>query len=122
MATLDSLSNGQLKITKDIETLYNKIASLEEGHQIFVSKAELADQLNQITLVMNDYNKVLSDVETKLSKIILPDNTRFYLESSEITQFRDNFRKLRLLMSELDKSREAFIRLASRYNLTNSKL
>ncbi len=122
MPTIDSIHNTQLSMKKEIEYLKNKLNSLENNLSLYVSNSEMEERLNQITTIMNDYNNVLGSIEEKLGKIILPEDTRYYLETSEITNFRDNFRKLRLMMSDLEKSRTSMIRLMSRYNLTNSNL
>ena len=78
--------------------------------------------LEDVNSSITDMNVIVNNLETKLQKISLPGNTRYYLDQSEITDFRNHFRQLRSMMSELEKSRQAFIRLSARYNLTNSSL
>ena len=122
MATLNSLENSIMTINKALLGLGERMNSLEDGQAIYVSKADLQTVTGALSDQITAMNVALSKVEQKLTKIILPEDTRYYLVSSEITDFRTNFRQLRGMMVELEKTRQAFIKLAARYNLTNSSM
>lgn len=122
MATLQSLENQVMSLGRAMAGLDSRISTIEKGQAIFVSKADLQVVADSLQNNIDALGRQVAAVETKLTMISLPDDTRYYLKDSEVTDFRNNFRQLRAMMIELEKTRQAFIKLASRYNLTNSSL
>lgn len=120
--TNESLYNSIEALKKTVNGLSERVVDLEEIQGIYVSQSSLQTSLEDMKASIASLNSAMKAVECKLQKISLPEGTRYYLEESEVTDFRNHFRQLRSMMSELEKSRQAFIRLASRYNLTNSNL
>lgn len=119
--TLQGLDNT-LRVTRtEMSGLEARIETLEERASIYITNAELQTSLSDINDNISDINTTINTIETQLQRVVLPTDTRYYLQESEISDFRNNFRQLRALMAELERSRAAFIRLASRYNLTNSQ-
>jgi len=120
--TLNSLQNSINSIRKDDEALLSRIKVIEDRLEVFATRSELLTEVNRINTSLEEFNCALIKVEERLKKIILPEETRFFLQESEITDFRNHFRQLRTFMAELERSRQAFIRLSARFNLTNSRL
>ena len=120
--TLESLYNSLEQVKKNLNGVTQRVVDLEEISGIYITQASLQTAMRDIQQSITDMNTTIASLENKLQKITLPEGTRFYLEESEITDFRNHFRQLRSMMSELEKSRQAFIRLAARYNLTNSSI
>ena len=120
--TIDSVYNTVQAQQGIINGLSTRIATLENAAGIYISQSSLQSSISELQSNIDDINTTLVTIETQLQKITLPSDTRYYLEESEITDFRNHFRQLRTMMGELDKSRQAFIRLAARYNMTNSTL
>lgn len=118
--TNESLYNSIESLKKIVNGLSERVVDLEDIQGIYVSQSSLQTSLEDMNSSIAGLNTALKSVECKLQKITLPEGTRYYLEESEVTDFRNHFRQLRSMMAELEKSRQAFIRLASRYNLTNS--
>lgn len=120
--TNESLYNSIESLRKTVNGLSERVFDLEEIQGIYVSQSSMQTSLEDMKSSITSLNSAMKAVECKLQKITLPEGTRYYLEESEVTDFRNHFRQLRSMMAELEKSRQAFIRLASRYNLTNSNL
>ncbi|HLD91313.1 MAG TPA: hypothetical protein VI911_09910 [Patescibacteria group bacterium] len=120
--TSESLYNSIEQLKRTINGLATRISDLETTTGIYVTQSTMQTSLEDVNSSITDMNVIVNNLETKLQKISLPGNTRYYLDQSEITDFRNHFRQLRSMMSELEKSRQAFIRLSARYNLTNSSL
>lgn len=118
--TIQSLDNDIKATQKQVNTLQDSLIKVIDKLTIYVTKAELASSISEIDQRISDFNTALTEVETKLQNILLPTDTRFFLQESEVTDFRNNFKILRAMMAELENTRKAFIKLASRYNLTNS--
>ena len=119
--TLNSLNNIQKTQAKQLAGIENRMTDLENKTNIFLTKSDIQNSLNEMTDAIAATNTAINEIEQKLNKIKLPEDTRFFLKESEVSDFRINFRKLRTMMSELERTRQAFIRLAARFNLTNSQ-
>ena len=120
--TLESLYNAIESLKKLVIANSSRITDLENNAGIYITQSSLQSSVSDLEQSIKNMNDTILGIENKLQKINLPEGTRFYLEESEVSDFRNHFRQSRSMMSELDKSRQAFIRLASRYNLTNSTL
>ena len=118
----EALQNQINSLRARVSDSENIIKDIEDKQSIFVTKSDLFAEIRSIENLVNDINEALATIENKLAKVFLPADTRFFLEESEITDFRNNFRQLRALTADLEKSRQSFIKLASRFNLTNSQL
>jgi len=70
------------------------------------SKVGLADMSNsEITLkaLISDQGQLINNIEEKLATVIIPDETRYYLEESEVSDFRSNFNKLMAMMASFQE-------------------
>lgn len=118
--TLQSLYNSIESMKKSINSLSGRVSDLENISGIYITESTLSTSIRQVNDTISDLNKVIGGIESKLQKITLPEDTKYYLEQSEISNFRKNFRQLRVMMTEVENSRQAMIKLLARYNLTNS--
>lgn len=118
--TIESLSNSIQGIKKNLNGVESRVSDIEKKSNTYITQASLQSSIGEVNANVSSLNDTLSNLEVKLQKVSLPDSTRYYLEESEIADFRNHFRQLRTMMSELEKTRQSFIRLASRFNLTNS--
>jgi hypothetical protein len=49
--------------------------------------------------LISDCNSLITNLEDKLAKVILPAETRYYLDQGEVSQFQSNFNQLRAMMA-----------------------
>ena len=120
--TVDTLYNQLQSQMNIINGLSGRITPLESNSGTYISYSSLQSSISELQSNIDSINNTITGIESQLNKITLPSDTRYYLEESEITDFRNHFRQLRAMMSDLEKSRQAFIRLSARYNMTNSSL
>lgn len=120
--TTESLFNSIQSMLKTLDGYEQRISNLEKTSGIYISQSSLQSSVSEIQSSIDGINTNVTAIEAQLQKVTLPSDTRYYLEESEITDFRNHFRQLRSMMGELERSRQAFIRLAARYNMTNSIL
>ena len=57
---------------------------------------ELRDLIRTTSITVNK-------LEEKLAKVILPEETRFYLTGDEVLNFQSNFNTLKAMMNKFDK-------------------
>lgn len=53
--------------------------------------------------LITDNGTLISNVEEKLAKVILPEETRYYLTEGEVTDFQSNFNQLKAMMISFEK-------------------
>ena len=121
-ATTLTLYNSLETVKKNLNGISQRVSDLEKMSGVYITQSSLQTSVEDINQSISDMNITIGSLENKLQKITLPEGTRFYLEESEVTDFRNHFRQLRSMMSELEKSIQAFIRLAARYNITSYSL
>lgn len=103
MATIEQLEIRLSNLEKKTQGI---ITSLERVLAELISKASSTDlgRLDaQLRELITANNSVISQMEQKLSKISLPEDTRHYLEGSEVQSFQSNFNQLKAMMIQFDK-------------------
>ena len=101
-------SNEQLTAEiQQLRTTVNGIsAQLSELKQNINSRPMLSD-LSRSEANLSDQIKANSELITKieqqLATVIVPEDTRYYLEESEVGDFRSNFNKLLAMMASFDQ-------------------
>ncbi len=101
-------SNEQLTI--ELQQLKTQVITIQsmlaELKQDVNSRTRLSD-LSRMSQDLDDQIKgnseLISNIEQKLAKISLPDDTRYYLEETEVADFRSNFNKLLAMMASFDQ-------------------
>jgi len=53
--------------------------------------------------LIGDNSSLITDMEERLAKVILPEETRYYLDQGEVSQFQSNFNKLRAMMASFQQ-------------------
>lgn len=59
--------------------------------------------------LIKDNSILIGDLEEKLAKVVLPENTRYYLEQGEVSQFQSNFNQLRAMMASFKKLYDSLV-------------
>ena len=103
MSTIDQLENKILNLEvkiKGIQSLLERtIADLSSKS----SNADLSREDFTIRELISDVSKTVSELDSKLAKVILPEETRYYLEEGEVETFQSNFNKLKAMMIQFEK-------------------
>jgi len=94
----------ELQLLKtQVTTLQSMIAELKQDVNSRVRLSDLARSMQNLDDQIKDNAALISTMEQKLAKISLPDNSRYYLESTEVSDFRSNFNKLLAMMSSFEQ-------------------
>lgn len=111
----------------DLVTLNNRINSVESQirglmvlqknlEQAVVSKPNLSDLKKSEDNLRSSMNKMSDDIsalERRLSKVLLPSETRYYLEEKEVESFRSNFSQLRAMIAKFEQQYNALVAYAT---------
>lgn len=90
------------KFNKAIVEINKRIDSL----QLMFSKTVYISDLRILQRELNDKiqsnNTLVATLESKLNMIKTPEETRYYLEESEVSDFRNNFTKLLTMIADVN--------------------
>ena len=104
MALTDQQIQTKLNsLEKSIINLQNSVALLQDD---IISRTRVSDLVSVKTELLNIITgnaKIASDLEIRLAKVLLPEETRFYLEEGEVEAFKSNFSKLKAMLSRFEQ-------------------
>lgn len=103
-----SLTSNQIEsklntIERNVADLQNTISILKDD---IASRTRLSDlQLtkSELEILIRDNANVIVDLERKLTKVILPESTQYYLEEGDVDAFKSNFSKLKAMLSRFER-------------------
>lgn len=96
----------QMELEKLSQTVRGISSLLAELNQDIKSRPMLSDlnlTYSELSKLIKDNASIIRDLETKLAKIILPDQTKYYLEEGEVADFKSNFARLNAMMAKFEK-------------------
>jgi len=108
-----TLENKLKNIESDVKTIKAQIDNLQKLFGSCMTSSDLNLSENVLRQLINTNNKSISIINQKLSTIVLPESTKYYLEQSEIDSFRGNFQKLIAMMSEIERMYDAIVAYTS---------
>jgi hypothetical protein len=112
---MEILYNGESMLTTEqIESKFNILdikikgltIQLERMNNDLSNKTNLTDlsrSINELKELIRTNAVVVQKIEEKLSKVILPEQTRFFLNEGEVENFQSNFNTLKAMMTKFDK-------------------
>jgi archaellum component FlaC len=107
------LTNQLTRIEKDIDRLKGQIQGLQSlfGNSVSTSQLNLVD--NRVRQLISSNAGLISNVEERLSMVALPKETRYYLQESEIEDFRANFQKLAAMIADVNELYDSLVAYVS---------
>lgn len=95
-AKLNSIDARLKGITVVLDRMNTDIASKTNLTDLNRSVEELRELIRANSILINS-------LEEKLTSVILPEETRYYLSQGEVATFQSNFNALKAMMNKLDK-------------------
>lgn len=89
-------------INRELNNINDRITNLQNlfGNSASLSQLKLSEKRLKQLISAND--SIVRQLENKLSMINTPEETRFYLEQSEVEDFRSNFQKLAAMIADVN--------------------
>lgn len=116
---LDPDISNQLKAIKsDIRRLQSQMSVLENVIGATATISDLGLTEKRLKQLIHDNSTEITKNQQKLSIVMLPDDTRYFLEESEVEDFRSNFRKLTALMTDVQNLYDSMVSYVSNISKT----
>lgn len=94
-AEINKINKSIIDINKRIDALVNLFGKAVTLSDLRILQRDLDNKTQQTATLV-------AELESRLNMIKTPDETRFYLEESEIEDFRINFTKLSTMISDVN--------------------
>jgi hypothetical protein len=114
MLTTTQIEARLNNIDVKIEGLTTQLERLNTDLGSKITTADLTRSYDELKELIRTNSITISEMEQKLAKVILPEETRFYLEGSEVSDFQSNFNSLKAMMSKFDKLYKSLVAYASK--------
>lgn len=102
------LTDAQIQIKlntleKDISDIKNALSMMQDDIRSRLHLSELQVASNELRSLITDNSNLIVDIETRLAKILLPEETQYYLEEGDVEAFKSNFSKLKAMMARFER-------------------
>ena len=101
--TNEQLTQEVQQLRSAVTTLQTQLAELNQNTNSRVRLSDLARSETELNSKIQDNSTLIVRIEEQLSKVKLPDDTRYYLEESEVNNFRANFNKLLAMLASYEQ-------------------
>lgn len=112
--TTEQLETKLVALERYIAGLQEQMNKLETNLNARALTSDLRRTETLLRNLIRDNARLINTIEQRLSKIILPEETRYYLDQGEVEQFQSNFNKLRAMMTSFDKLYKNLVAYTSR--------
>lgn len=103
-----ALSNSQLeaklnKVEKNISNIQLALSRMQDDIDSRLHLSELQRSSAELQALIKDNAKLIVDLQKRLDKVLLPEETRYFLEEGEVEAFKSNFSQLKAMMSRFER-------------------
>lgn len=112
------LNNRLVKLEQSMAVLTNKVNLLEVEMKKYATHGQLKTSEANTKNLINQNSILINDIQKQLTTINIPSDTRYYLSTSEIEEFRSNYRTLIAMMTDAEKLYRSLISYVSQFNIT----
>jgi len=90
------------KNEKDIAGIQRTLGIMQDDINSRLHLSELSTMKLELEETIRDNAELIVDLQARLGKVMLPDDTRYYLEEGEVEAFKSNFSKLRAMLARFE--------------------
>lgn len=90
-------------LSKSLNSLIVRVGLIEQELSTLVKLSDLARSEKSLKELIEDHSKLIVELESKLATIIIPEQTRFYLEASNVKEFNSTFARLKGMMVKFEE-------------------
>jgi hypothetical protein len=105
----ESLNTKVRALTTQLDVLNNDLINK-------VNTTDMLRSLEEIKDLIRTQATTIGEIEERLSKIILPEETRYYLEEGEVDSYQANINTLKAMMVKFDKLYKNLVAYQSNIN------
>ena len=90
-------------LEKVVSQLVALMSTLEKDVKAKINTGELARSEARMEELIRDNSRLINDIQRQLALVVLPETSRYYLERSEVEDFRSNFNRLQAVLATVEQ-------------------
>lgn len=102
MTNNDQLVEKVNNLSSKIDSVVKALNIMQKDINSRVRLSDLSSTETEFKSVLNSQGTTIVDIEKKLSKITLPEETRYYLTETEVGSFKSDFSKLKAMLAKFE--------------------
>ena len=103
MLTTDQIESKFESLDTKIKGIVSTIERMSADLSNKTNNANLNRSISELKELIRQNAIAIQDLNNKLSMVILPEQTRMYLDGGEVQSFQSNFNTLKAMMVKFDK-------------------
>lgn len=103
MDAYTELNNKINTLKERINELKNNYDVMQATLSICVRKSDLTSESTRLSNDITNMSDVITKLETKLAKVLLPEDTKYYLDEDELKNIRNKIRQMNALIIRLQE-------------------
>lgn len=100
--TNEQLTLELRRLRTQFDAIVQQFSELQQNVNSRPRLSDLGRSETSLKALIDSNSESINTLERQIGKVILPEDTRFYLSESEISDFRSNFSKLLAMMAQFE--------------------
>jgi len=115
--TNTELANRILKLEQAVTILNEKVTWLTAQLPKYATHGQLKTSEANTKNLINQNSIMINDIQKQLTTITIPADTRYYLSTTEIEEFRSNYQTLIAMMSDAERLYRSIVSYVTQFNV-----
>ena len=111
------LSTRITRIEQAIIAMNDKILILQVEMKKYATQGQLKTSESNTKNLINQNSIMISDLQKRLEIISIPSDSRYYLSTTEIQEFRNNYQTLIAMMTDAEKLYQSLVSYVTQFNV-----
>jgi len=111
------LSNRIAKLEQSMSSLNTRMTLLESEMRKYATHGQLKTSEANTKNLINQNSILINDIQKQLTTVVIPSDTRYYLTTTEIAEFRSNYQTLIAMMTDTEKLYRSLVSYVSQFQI-----
>jgi len=117
-SSVKSIKNKVIYLQKVVKECMVAVDTLSTRVDALPTLTEVNNLIDVLETAVDEWSDRIEDVESKLTKVQLPETTRYYLDEDELSNWQAMINDMRITLAQLSQSKQSFVALANRFDMT----
>ena len=118
MENYNELTRRLTKIEGALINLSNRIDELASDMGKYATQGQLKTSEANTKNLINQNSRAINDIQQQISMVVLPENSRYYLTSKEISDFRSNYQSIIAMMGDAERLYQSLVSYVAQFKIS----
>ena len=101
--------NKIISLEQSIKDLSMRLTKIEVDLENYATDKSVEVRIQETDNNVRENAVAIRDLQTQLQNVVLPDNIRYYLSQSEVSEFRKNYKQILAMLADVDEKYKALV-------------